>query len=461
MGIVSTYIVPHPPLIIPDIGRGQERGIADTIESFNKIAREISEIKPDTIVVLTSHSIMYDDYIHVSPGKKASGDFRDFGHKTVSIEVKYDQELVSLIEAEVKNEGIAAGTMGERNKKLDHAFMIPLHFVDKYYKDYKTVRVGISGLSFLKHYQLGKCIDKAADKSGKKVVVIASGDLSHKLKEKGPYGYKEEGPVYDREVTRAMDSADFLKFLEFDIDFCETAAECGHRTFVIMAGSLDGKSLDSKLLSYEGPYGVGYAVASFKVLADDDNRHFDEIYLDKENKRSNSLKAEEDEYVRLARQTLENYVINHKRIDKSDDISKELLDSKAGVFVSLELDKSLRGCIGTISPTTESIADEIIQNAISAGTADPRFHPVTEDELERLVYSVDVLGQAEKIDSIDKLDPKEYGVIVSKGLRRGLLLPNLDGVDTAREQVSIALRKAGIDEDEAYELERFQVVRHN
>ncbi len=461
MGIVSTYIVPHPPLIIPDIGRGQERGIADTIESFNKIARKISEIKPDTIIVLTSHSIMYDDYIHISPGKKASGDFRDFGHKSVSIETRYDQELVGLIEDEVNNKGIAAGTMGERNKKLDHAFMIPLYFVDKYYKDYKTVRVGISGLSFLKHYQFGKCIAKAADKSDKKVVVIASGDLSHKLKEKGPYGYKEEGPVYDREVTRAMDEANFLKFLEFDVDFCEAAAECGHRTFLIMAGALDGKSVDTKLLSYEGPFGVGYAVASFKVLGDDANRHFDEIYIAKDNKRLSSLKSEEDEYVRLARQTLENYVINHKRIEKPKDISRELLDKKAGVFVSLELDKRLRGCIGTILPTTESIADEIIQNAISAGVEDPRFPPVTEDELDRLVYSVDVLGQAEKIESMDELDIKEYGVIVSKGLKRGLLLPNLDGVDSVKEQVSIALSKAGIAEDEEYELERFQVVRHN
>lgn len=461
MGIVSTYIVPHPPLIIPEIGRGQERGIADTIESFNKIAKEIGEIKPDTIVVVTSHSIMYEDYIHISPSKKASGDFRDFGHKNISIETEYDQELVSIIEEEAKRDKIEAGTMGEQNKKLDHGFMIPLYFINQYYNDYKTVRVGISGLSFLKHYQFGKCIAKAADKSKKKIVVIASGDLSHKLKEKGPYGYKEEGPIYDREVTRAMNEANFLKFLEFDVSFCETAAECGHRTFLIMAGALDGKNVDSQLLSYEGAFGVGYAVASFNVLGDDPNRHFDEIYIAKDNKRLSSLKVEEDEYVRLARQALENYVINHKRIEKPKDISEELLDKSAGVFVSLELDKSLRGCIGTISPTTESIADEIIQNAISAGVEDPRFHPVTEEELDRLVYSVDVLGQPEKIESIDELDIKEYGVIVSKGFKRGLLLPNLDGVNSVKEQVSIALSKAGIGEDEDYELERFQVVRHN
>ncbi|NLJ89371.1 MAG: AmmeMemoRadiSam system protein A, partial [Clostridiales bacterium] len=152
--------------------------------------------------------------------------------------------------------------------------------------------------------------------------------------------------------------------------------------------------------------------------------------------------------------------INYKRIKKPDNLSKELLENRAGVFVSLDLDGSLRGCIGTISPTTDSIADEIIQNAISAGMEDPRFPPVSEEELERLVYSVDVLGQAEEVNSFEELDPVEYGVIVSKGYRRGLLLPNLDGVNTVEEQVAIALRKAGISENEDYKLERFRVVRH-
>jgi AmmeMemoRadiSam system protein A len=176
--------------------------------------------------------------------------------------------------------------------------------------------------------------------------------------------------------------------------------------------------------------------------------------------RIEALKSEEDEYVRLARQTLESYVINRKIIKKPDSLSHTLVSNRAGVFVSLKLDGSLRGCIGTISPTTPSIADEIIRNAISAGTEDPRFPPVSEDELPRLIYSVDVLGEAEKIESLDELDPVRYGVIVTKGHRRGLLLPNLEGVDTAEEQVSIALRKAGISPDENYQLERFEVVRH-
>ncbi len=460
MSIVASYIVPHPPLIISEIGRGQERGISDTIDAFDKIAREIADIKPDTIVIATSHSIMYHDYIHISPGKEASGDFKDFGYGDISFKTNYDQELAKSIADEASKQGIKAGLEGEKSKSLDHGTMIPMHFLNKYYKDYKTVRVAIYGLTFVEHYQFGKCIGNAAKDSSKRVIFIASGDLSHKLKEIGPYGYKEEGPIYDREVTKAMDSGDFLKFLEFDEGFCEKAAECGHRTFVIMAGALDGKKVDSKLLSYQGPFGVGYAVASFKPGDTDESRHFDKVYLSKEKERISGLKSEEDEYVRLARLTLENYVINYKRIDRPKNLSKDLLNKRAGVFVSLELDGNLRGCIGTISPTKDTVADEIIQNAISAGMEDPRFPPISEEELERLVYSVDVLGKEEEIESIEELNPELYGVIVSKGYRRGLLLPNLDGVDTVEEQVSIALRKAGISKNEDYKLERFKVTRH-
>ena len=121
---------------------------------------------------------------------------------------------------------------------------------------------------------------------------------------------------------------------------------------------------------------------------------------------------------------------------------------------------NLRGCIGTIAATEDSIAEEIIGNAISACSRDPRFSPITEDELASLEISVDVLGETEPINSPAELDVKRYGVIVSCGRKRGLLLPNLDGVDTVEDQISIARRKGGIREDEPYRLERFEVVRH-
>jgi AmmeMemoRadiSam system protein A len=137
-----------------------------------------------------------------------------------------------------------------------------------------------------------------------------------------------------------------------------------------------------------------------------------------------------------------------------------MMEERAGVFVSLKKHGQLRGCIGTIGPTCPCIADEIIQNAISAGTKDPRFNPIKENELDDIVYSVDVLGKPEPVDDISQLDVIRYGVIVSYGYKRGLLLPNLEGVDTVEQQIDIARQKAGIGRDEPYTLERFEVVRH-
>jgi AmmeMemoRadiSam system protein A/AmmeMemoRadiSam system protein B len=460
MAVKAGFILPHPPLIIPEIGRGEQIKIQRTSDAYHSIAKRIAEIKPDTIIVATPHSIMYSDYIHISPGKGARGSFGEFGHGDITVEAEYDIELVGEISREAEMQGIPAGILGEKNKSLDHGVMVPLYFVNKYYNDYKLIRISVSGLSSLEHYKFGKCIGEVSEKSGKTIVFIGSGDLSHMLKDEGPYGYREEGPVFDREVTKAMKTGNFLEFLKFDEDFCESAGECGLRSFIIMAGALDRKNVSSEFLSYEGPFGVGYAVAAFNVLENDEERCFYEIYLKNETERVESLKSEEDEYVRLARQTLESYVINRKIIRRPDDLSNDMTSNRAGVFVSLKLDGNLRGCIGTTSPTTQSIADEIIQNAISAGAEDPRFPPVCEEELKRLVYSVDVLGDAEKIRSADELNPEKYGVIVSKGHRKGLLLPNLEGVDTAEEQVSIALKKAGISPAENYKLERFEVVRH-
>lgn len=460
MPIKQAFIVPHPPLIIPEIGGGQEIKIKKTVDAYEKIAHRIAEIKPDIIVLTTPHSIMYSDYIHISPGRGAKGSFKEFGHGQIMMEVEYDTDFVQRLSLLSEENNIPAGIMGEKNKNLDHGTMVPLYFVNKYFNDYKLVRISISGLTYIDHYRFGKLIGKLSEKSGKNVVFISSGDLSHMLKDEGPYGYSEEGPVFDREVTQAMKNGDFLKFMKFDEEFCEAAAECGLRSFITMAGALDGKELKSELMSYEGPFGVGYAVAAYQVIGNDNNRNFDEVYNKEELAKIENLKNVEDCYVNLARKTLESYVSNHKKIKKEDGLDYELLKNKAGVFVSLKLDGQLRGCIGTIAPTTNCIADEIIQNAISAGTEDPRFYPVSEEELPRIIYSVDVLGEPEVIKSMEELDPKRYGVIVTKGKRRGLLLPNLEGINTPSEQVNIALKKAGISEDESYSMERFEVVRH-
>lgn len=171
--------------------------------------------------------------------------------------------------------------------------------------------------------------------------------------------------------------------------------------------------------------------------------------------------SEIDPHVKLARLSVEMFVNERRVAEIPADTPAELLEQRAGAFVSLHSHGQLRGCIGTISAVCANLAEEIIQNGISACSRDFRFNPVRPDELDYLEYSVDVLGAAEAIESADQLNPARYGVIVTKGWQRGLLLPNLEGIDTVAEQVAIAKRKAGIAvDDDDVQLERFEVVRH-
>ena len=163
--------------------------------------------------------------------------------------------------------------------------------------------------------------------------------------------------------------------------------------------------------------------------------------------------------IKLAKKTIEEYVLNGKVIEPPENPVPEMV-KKAGVFVSLKMKGELRGCIGTFQPTTESVAAEIIQNAISAATQDPRFMAVNSSELKDLDYSVDLLSEPEKVNSRNELDPKKFGVIVKCGERKGLLLPDLEGVNTVDEQISIASTKAGIYMEENIELYRFEVKRY-
>jgi len=460
MSIVAAFAVPHPPLIIADVGGSDARIISKTIDAYRQVAQEVAELHPDAVVITSPHSIMYMDYFHISPGSGASGDFGQFNAPQVRITTDYDEQLAKEIEKQAKLSGIPAGTLGQRDRRLDHATMIPLYFLQQQFKDFKTVRIGLSGLPALVHYRFGICIKQAVENLGRKVVFIASGDLSHKLKSEGPYGFSPDGPVYDKMIQDVFENGDFMRLLAQDESFCESAAECGQKSFEIMAGALDGMAVDSKLLSYEGPFGVGYGVGQFIPKQADSARCFASGLANLIQKKMDSIRSKEDSFVHLARLSVESYIRTGKRAVKPEGLPPEMTEKRAGTFVSLHKDGNLRGCIGTISPVEPCIADEIISNAISACTRDPRFEPVEEKELDSLVYSVDVLGPYEKIESESQLDVKRYGVIVQRDSRRGLLLPNLDGVDTPAQQIEIARQKAGIRPEEEVQLYRFEVVRH-
>ena len=475
MAIIGAFAVPHPPLIIPAVGCGRERGIQATIDAYEEVGRRVAQLAPDTIVISSPHSIMYRDYLHISPGEEATGSFASFRAPQASYSCTYDRLFVASLEAACLAEQLPAGTRGERDPRLDHATMIPLHFIQRACAQAGTsplvVRMGLSGLSPAVHYQLGMLVQRVASVLGRRVVFVASGDLSHKLTEDGPYGFAPEGPVFDERVCKAFASCDFLDLLTMDRGFADRAAECGLRSFQIMAGALDRTEVTGELLSYEGPFGVGYGIAAFTPAGEEGASEERALLERYEHWHADDLarrRSAEDELVSLARLSLETYVrsggirVSARNLPDGRTLPAELLSRRAGCFVSLEVDGELRGCIGTIAPTQPSLAEEICRNAVSAGCFDRRFSPVEPEELDELVYDVDVLCEPEPVSSMAELDPRAYGVIVStRDGRRGLLLPDLDGVDTVDEQVRIAAQKGGIDlVGGDYHLQRFVVERH-
>ena len=278
MGVVGAVVVPHPPLIMPEIGRGEEEKIRPTIDAYREAMRRMAVLSPDTVVISSPHATMYADYFHISPREHAEGDFGDFRVPGLKLAADYDTDFVKTLSRCLAEAGVDGGTGAERMPKLDHGTMVPLRFVQEAMPDVKIVRVGLSGLSPRAHYRFGECVARAAELLNRRVVYVASGDLSHKLKADGPYGFAAEGPVFDKECMAALAAGDFLRLLSIDAELSEGAAECGLRSFWMMAGALDRRKVEAEQLSYEGPFGVGYGVAFFVVGGRDGGRAFGDLF---------------------------------------------------------------------------------------------------------------------------------------------------------------------------------------
>jgi AmmeMemoRadiSam system protein A len=462
--ILGYYLMPHPPIIIPDVGKGEEKKIEKTSNACNKIGGEIAILKPDTIVLITPHGTMFSDSIAISDENTIAGDLSNFGCSNIKMDIPIDREFNVKLGTACHLEGIPSVLVDSEllkrydgNFQLDHGAMVPLYFINKYYNEYKLVHITYSLLGNMDLYKFGMEIDKVAKELDRKIVIIASGDLSHKLKAEGPYAYSPYGEKFDGEFLESLEKGDVNSLFNMDSTMVEEAAQCGLNSVYILLGTMEGNEFKGELLSYEGTFGVGYGVMKFKK-EEKENRTLDLLIKSKEERLKQKLSGG-NPYTRLARESLKYYYAKGSKMEDIANLPSELLNEKHGVFVSLKKFGALRGCIGTISPTTDSVGEEIIRNAIEAAIKDPRFQAVDDYELEDIDISVDVLMDAVSA-SREELDPKKYGVIVTKDYRRGLLLPDLEGVNTVEEQLSIACSKAGIDDEESYDIERFEVIRY-
>lgn len=465
MGKISAfYAMPHPPIVIPEVGKGEESKIKETYDACFQVAKEVSKIKPDTIIIVTPHGPLFSDAVSISADHQIQGDLSKFGAPEVELNLEIDQSLVDKIIGYSEREDIAVADITKSSAKrygiqyeLDHGSIVPLYFINQKFSDYKIVHITYGMLPKIQLYQLGMLIQKAVEDSDKNAVLIASGDLSHKLASKGPYEYSPYGEKFDKEIISLLEKGDVLGVLNMDPTMVEEAGECGLRSYYIMLGAMQGYDIKGNLLSYEGTFGVGYSVMSFSIQESDKDMY--QQLVEYEEKKRTQRMENESVYVRLARESLTHYLIHGSYMEIPSYVTDDMKKTKTGAFVTLKKEGSLRGCIGTIFPVTENIAKEIIRNAVSAGMNDYRFIPVEERELEELEFSVDVLTKPERALKED-LDPKKYGIVVRSGAKTGLLLPDLEGVDTVNKQLNIALEKGGIPSNENYTIEKFEVVRH-
>lgn len=463
MAVTSAILVPHPPLIISGVTDTDTSDLDSTRRSYLKACQTILDGKPDTIIICTPHNIQYREYFHISPGSHASGSMAEFNVPDVRVDVDYDEEFVAALCQMANEQDLPVSTAGEKDAALDHATVIPLYFLEQVAGGpvpAKIVRLSPSGLSLLDHYRLGQMITQTADKLGRKVAFIASGDLSHVLQEYGPYGFDAVGPGYDRIMIDVLEHGQFNELFSFTEEMRARARECGHRPIVILTGCLDGRDVAIQALSYHDMLGIGYCVCQFVPGAENKTRHFYEEYKKLLREALRKRREKEDEYVSLARRAITGYVVYGTHMSLPESLPMALTKKQNGVFISLYKMDLLRGYAGTYYPFCACTGEEIISNAIAAACENPDYSPVTEDELDDLVINVDVLSEPEIVSSLSKLDSKKYGIIVSSGDRQGLMLPDMEGVDTVAMQVSMARYKAGISEDEPVQIQRFTVDRH-
>jgi AmmeMemoRadiSam system protein A/AmmeMemoRadiSam system protein B len=404
---------------------------------MTEFTRRLVDSNAETVILISPHAPLELDSFVAYDGPEVQGDFANFRAPDTRLTAPVDQDLLEAIGRHAASSNYVIEKIA--NSKLDHGTAVPLYFLLKNGWRGKVVALGYSFLSIDDHLKFGSCVRKAVDETGRSVAFVASGDLSHRLRPDAPAGYNPGAYLFDQQVVHAMEANNPQSIVQIDPNLRKLAGECGYRSMVVALGATLGLEAHCEVLSYEAPFGVGYLVAQL----------------------TDGLGAEIDgqELPRLAREAVETFTRQHIEIKPQAPLS-EFLGLPAPCFVSLKtLDGELRGCIGTIEAMQATLAEEIVANAINAATRDPRFSEVTEDELTNLRYSVDVLMPPEPA-AIEDLDPKVFGVIVEDDEgRRGLLLPDISGIESVKQQVEIASRKAGIRPGAPVHLSRFKVQR--
>ena len=433
-GIVAGALVAHPPILLTDVGGAQSQRLRATADAYQELDHALALVDADLVVVISPHSPSSMTSLPVRRGAVAAGNLAQFRAPQVEVTAQVDTKLADALIADGRRTGFSL--IRAEETELDHGVVVPLHLLPKAMANKRCIFMGVSGWPLRRFVEFGAWLHgRLRDHFA---VLIASGDLSHRLTPDAPYGYRPEGPLFDRLVIDALRDSDWKPIEGIDPDLVEEAGECGLRPLAILLGSARAAGLTSEVLSYEGPFGVGYPVVAFTAIP--------VVHASA----STVLDIQA-----LGRRAIDTYLRTRRLIEPPTPIPLDLRAPSAA-FVSLYKDRQLRGCVGSTKPTEATAAHELIRYAVASAVRDPRFDPVRLDEVGALTIKVQLLAPPEVVTHISGLNPRTHGIIVRRGDREALLLPGIEGIDTPEQQLRAACEKAGINRNAPITIERFQ-----
>jgi len=264
MSLVFGAICPHPPIIIPSIGQENLKEVQKTIKALLELEKKLIQAQPETILVISPHGPIEPNSFNILGEESLSGSFYQFGDWKTEMYFRNDLDLANRIKEEANKNNLPVKIIP--SNELDHGMMVPLFYLTSGKLDnLPIVGMGFSFLPLETHFSLGRIIQQAIKKSQKKVAIVASGDLSHRLSPDAPAGYSKMGKIFDRQLINLIKEKNVTGLLKMDHRLIEEAGECGLRSIVMLLGALEGLEWQPEILSYEGPFGVGYLVAHFKI----------------------------------------------------------------------------------------------------------------------------------------------------------------------------------------------------
>jgi MEMO1 family protein len=446
-------LMPHAPVLIPEVGGGREGQASKSVEALRELSARMLQFQPDRTVLISPHSPRRLGSFGVWAGARLEGTLAPFGCPQVGVDLKNDEAFIRALKLETEACAVSVEEIPVR--PLDHGAIVPLYFLTEAGWNGATVVLGLNypgegGLA-----ELGRCIAAAAEECGGRTVVIASGDMSHRLKPGGPAGYHPEARTFDETFVAFLRQGQYDLITSIDPSLQELAAEDVVDSTLVALASVEDHSTNHEVLSYEGPFGVGYCVA---VLYEAPVPEPAEISRRNPAPSEMEITVEGQRLPALARQVVAAHLQGQISLPPEVEPGGSLAQRR-GVFVTIRTrEGELRGCKGNLEPYFSNLMEETRAVALSSAFNDGRFRPVGSGELDELLFEVSVLHPLEPVRSPAELDPKTYGILVrAADGRQAVMLPDVAGLDTVELQMNATLHKAGIAPDGPVNIFRFRV----